>query len=85
MNPILQLMGGMGGANGGRSILMQAFAAMSRGESPEAFMKNLAKSNPALQGFDFDNLEATAHKLSAQKGADETQIISYVKKEIGVQ
>lgn len=83
MNPILQMMGGMGGGANGRNILLQAFAAMTRGETPEAFLKSLAKNNPQLQGLDLDNLEKTAHALSAQKGVDESQVLDKVKAEIG--
>ena len=68
MNPILAM---MGGRTNGKAVMMQALGAMMRGESAEDFMKNLAKTNPQLQGLDLNNLEGTAHKLSAEKGIDE--------------
>ena len=52
----------------GGNIMMQALGAMMRGESPQMFLQNLAKNNPALQGMDFSNLENTAQKLCNEKG-----------------
>lgn len=62
------LLNGMGG--GGNNIMAQAFAAMMSGQSPKQFLMNLAKSNPQLQGLDFDNLEQTANKVCADNGQD---------------
>lgn len=42
---------------------MQAFGAMMRGESPQTFLKNLANTNPQLQGLNLDDLEGTAKAL----------------------
>jgi hypothetical protein len=50
--------------------MMQAFLAMMRGESPQQFMQNLAKTNPELQGLDLNNLEQSAEKLYSDKGQD---------------
>ena len=59
MNPLMML-----GNNGnGGNFMMQAFGAMMRGESPRDFLKNLAHSNPQLQGLNLDNLEGTAKDL----------------------
>ena len=52
------------------NIMMQAVGAMMRGESPQAFMQNLAKSNPQLQGLDLNNLNQTAEQLYQQTGQD---------------
>lgn len=41
-----------------------------RGESPQMFLQNLAKSNPQLQGLDLDNLNQTAEQLYKEKGQD---------------
>lgn len=67
-NPILQML------NGSQSpqinIMMQAVGAMFRGESPQSFLQNLAKTNPQLQGLDLNNLNETAEKLYKDKGQD---------------
>ena len=81
MNPILAMMGG-GKANSGRMVFLQAIKAMVSGQSPEDFMRNLAKTNPEFQGLDMDNLESTAHKLSAQKGVDEGELAKKIQTEI---
>jgi len=66
-NPILNLLQGNQNQN---NILMQAVAAMMRGESPQAFLQNLAKDHPQLQGLDFTNINKTAEDLYASKGQD---------------
>lgn len=48
------------GMLGSNKMVMSAIGAMMRGEDPKTFMRNLANTNPALQGMDFDNLEETA-------------------------
>lgn len=55
MNPLMNL--------GNNSMMMQAFGAMMRGESPQTFLKNLANTNPQLQGLNLDDLEGTAKAL----------------------
>ena len=50
--------------------MIQAFLAMIRGESPQQFMQNLAKTNPERQGLDLNNLEQSAEKLYSDKGQD---------------
>jgi hypothetical protein len=50
--------------------MMQAVGAMMRGESPQSFLQNLAKSNPQLQGLDLSNPSQAAEKLYADKGQD---------------
>ncbi len=54
----------------GNGIMMQAFGAMMRGESPRTFLSNLAKNNPAMQGLDFNDLEKTAQEVCNQKGVN---------------
>ena len=44
-----------------------------RGESPQMFLQNIAKNNPALQGLDLSNLQNTAKNLCDQKGIDMEQ------------
>lgn len=50
--------------------MMQAFGAMLRGESPQTFMQNLARTNPSLQGLDLTNLDKTAQDLCNKNGED---------------
>lgn len=77
MNPLFQALMGQ------NNIMMQAIGAAMRGESPQAFLQNLAKTNPQLQGLDLNNLEQTAHDLARQKGVDETALTEQVKKSVG--
>ena len=77
MNPILSMLTG-----GNTNIMMQAVGAAMRGESPEAFMKRLAQSNPQLKGLNLDNLEGTARSLANQKGVDMGQLTESVKGQI---
>jgi len=67
MNPILQM---LGGNSNGTNIMLQAFGAMMRGESPTDFLKNLAKTEPKLQGLNLDNLEGTAKDLCEKNNID---------------
>lgn len=62
--------------------MMQAFGAMLRGESPQAFMQNLAKTNPQLQGLDLSNLDKTAQDLCKQNGEDYNSAKSSIKDKI---
>ena len=52
---------------------------MMRGENPQTFMKNLANSNPALQGLDLDNLEGTAKALCEKNNVDMNQLAEQIK------
>ena len=67
-NPILQMLGGS--QNPQSNIMMQAVGAMMRGESPQSFLQNLAKTTPELQGLDLSNPEKAAENLYSQKGQD---------------
>lgn len=73
MNPLMMLTGN------NNNIMMQAFGAMMRGESPQAFLKNLANTNPQLQGLDLDNLESTAKSLCDKNGIDMNQLADKIK------
>lgn len=66
-NPILNLLQSGTSQN---NIMMQAVGAMMRGESPQSFLQNLAKTNPQLQGLDFTDLNKTAEEVCASKGQD---------------
>ena len=74
MNPLMMLQG-----NNGNGLLMQAFGAMLRGESPQAFMKNLAKGNPQLQGLNLDDLEGTAKALCEKNNVNMEQLAEQIK------
>ena len=67
-NPILQQL--MQSQNPSSNIMMRAIGAMLRGESPQQFMQNLAKTNPQLQGLDLSNLDKTAEELYKKNGED---------------
>ena len=79
MNPLLSM---LSGGNGYIQIMMQAVGAAMRGESPEAFMRSLARTNPQLKGLNLDNLEQTAHSLAKEKGVDENALIESVKSSV---
>ena len=65
--------------NGGGNILLQAFGAMMRGESPQAFMQNLARTNPALRGLDLTDINATAQKVCREHGVDADKLAGEIK------
>ena len=64
MNPLMML------GNGNNNMMMQALGAMMRGENPSDFLKNLANTNPQLQGLDLDNIESTAKTLCEKNNVD---------------
>ena len=66
-NPILNLLQSGTSQN---NIMMQAVGAMMRGESPQSFLQNLAKTNPQLQGLDFTDLNKTAEEVCKNNGQD---------------
>ena len=60
-------------------MLMQAMGAMMRGESPQMFLKNLANSNPQLQGLNLDDLEGTARALCQKNNVDMEQLANQIR------
>ena len=68
-NPVLQMLAS-GSQNPQSNIMMQAIGAMLRGETPQSFLQNLAKTRPELQGLDLNNPSQAAEQLYAQKGQD---------------
>ena len=64
---------------GNNKYVMQAIGAMMRGENPQVFMKNLANTNPALQGLNLDNLEETARALCEKNNVDMNQLADQIK------
>ena len=73
-NPLMSLFGG-----GNGNLIMQAFGAMMRGESPQAFMQNLARTNPALRGLDLNDINGTAQRLCQERGIDADKLASEIK------
>ena len=78
-NSLMSILGGLGGNN----IMMQALGAMMRGESPQMFLQNLARSNPALQGLDLTNINATAQKVCQEHGVDANKLTAEITQTIG--
>ena len=72
MNPLMSLMGN-------NSMMMSALGAMMRGESPQAFLKNLANTNPQLQGLDLDNLEGTAKALCDKNNVNMNELADKIR------
>ena len=66
MNPLAML--------GNNNMMMQALGAMMRGESPKDFLKNLANTNPQLQGLNLDDLEGTAKSLCEKNNIDMNEL-----------
>ena len=60
-------------------MIMQAMGAMMRGETPQSFLKNLANSNPQLQGLNFDDLEGTAKALCQKNNVNMEQLAEQIK------
>ena len=60
-------------------MMMQAFGAMMRGESPQSFLQGLANTNPQLQGLNLDDLEGTAKALCDKNNVDMNQLADKIK------
>ena len=73
MNPLMMLTGN------NSNLMMQAFGAMMRGESPKSFLKNLANTNPQLQGINFDDLEGTAKTLCEKNNVNMEELADKIK------
>ena len=73
MNPLMML------GNNSNNMMMSALGAMMRGESPRSFLKNLANSNPQLQGLDLDNLESTAKTLCEKNNVNMDELSDKIK------
>ena len=59
--------------------MMQAMGAMMRGEKPRSFLKNLANSNPQLQGLNFDDLEGTAKALCEKNNVNMNELADQIR------
>lgn len=75
MNPIMSLLGN----SDATGMMMKAFGAMMRGESPTDFLKNLAKTEPKLQGLNLDDLEATAKAECEKRNVDMNTLKSQIE------
>lgn len=71
MNPLMML--------GNNNMMMQALGAMMRGESPQAFLKNLANTTPQLQGLDLNDLEGTAKALCEKNNVNMNELASKIQ------
>ena len=60
-------------------MMMQAMGAMMRGENPKTFLKNLANTNPQLQGLNLDDLEGTARSLCEKNNVNMEQLAEQIK------
>ena len=60
-------------------MVMKAVGAMMRGEDPKTFMRNLASTNPQLQGFDLNDLEGTAKALCEKNNVSMTELASQIQ------
>ena len=72
MNSILGMLGN-------DNVMMKAFGAMMRGESPKQFLSNLAQTNPQLKNLNLDNLEQTAQEVCQSHGVDMNSKINELK------
>ena len=73
MNPLMML------GNNGTNMMMQAFGAMMRGDSPQAFLQSIANSNPQLQGLNLDDLEGTAKALCEKNNVNMNELADKIK------
>ena len=77
MNSLLNMLMN-GSVNGGTSVLMQALGAAMRGESPQAFMKKLANTDPRLKKMNLDDLYGSAQKLAQEQGINVDDVRSQI-------
>ena len=64
------LLGGAARTPAAPNILMQAFGAALRNESPQQFLQNLAQTHPQLRQYDFSNIQQTAQQVCQQNGVN---------------
>ena len=60
------------------NILMQAFGAALRNESPQEFLQNLARTHPQLKQYDFSNIQQTAQQICQEKGVNTQEVINQI-------
>ena len=79
-NPLMNIFSGItGGAGSNGSMLMKAFGAMMRGESPQDFMRSLAGSKPELGGIDLSDLNGEAMRICRERGVDPNKLTEQIK------
>lgn len=75
-NPLMSIFGSITGGSG--NIMMQAVGAFMRGESPQDFMRNLARTQPELQSLDLSDINAAAQKVCRERGVDPKKLTQEV-------
>lgn len=60
------------------NMLMQAFGAALRGESPQAWLQSIAQTHPELKQYDLSNIQQTAQQVCQQNGVDMQQAINSI-------
>ena len=60
-------------------MLLQAFGAMMRGESPQAFIQNLAQTRPELRGIDLNDINGSAERLCRERNVDPHKLEAQIK------
>jgi hypothetical protein len=75
-NSLMSFLGNFGGSS---NIMMQAVGAFMRGDSPQAFLQNLARTNPNLRGLDLTDINATAQKVCSEHGVDANKLAADIK------
>lgn len=73
MNPIFNMLNG-----GNNNIMMQAFAAMARGESPQTFLQGLSGKVPQLRELNLTDLKGTAQALCQKNNIDMNQLANKI-------
>ena len=63
----------------GTDLLTRAAGAFMRGESPQDFLRSIARSHPAFRQINANDLEGEMHRICKERGIDEGQIINQVK------
>lgn len=63
----------------GNNMMMQAMGAMMRGESPSSFLKNIANTNPQLQGLNLDDLQGTAKALCEKNNVNMEELANKIR------
>ena len=76
------LMSILGNISGNSNMLLQAFGAMMRGESPQDFMRTLAQTRPELRGLDLTDINGSAEKLCRQRGVDPGKLAEEIKMQL---
>ena len=76
-NSLLSIFGG-----GNNNIMLQAIGAAMRGESPQAFLQNLAATNPALRGVDLNDINGSAQRLCRERGIDPDKLANDIKQSL---